>query len=508
MLKNYKQHFFDKNLQLIALNKEGIVVESDQNLFHVKPGKSIIGAHPFFEMLPSLLDSGEKQVRFFCIHLAMGAADYITDILLVNEEYGPVLIIHDLTEHYEAYQSVAQARNESIIKTELTVIKNKELEERERFKNTFIQNFSHEIRNPLTSIMAIANILSNTALTNEQQKMLDFLKESNAALGLMLEDILSIAAIESGKLKVQEKQFNLVKLFRLLEFTYQTKTKLRGIGFEATLDGEIPEFVQGDRLRLYQILTNLLDNAVKYTEAGKISFTIAFNQKWANRVSMRFAVSDTGVGIPEASLAAIFESFTQLDPDQNKKGSGLGLTIVKGLLALMGSKIKVTSEIDQGSTFYFDLLLKYPLHPSKEGTSEHSDYSPLDIGRKEKDKLNLLVVEDDERIQAVILKTLIDADFFNVEILHDGADVLKELVNKQYSLILMDVDLPNISGDQLTRLIREFPFKNIKNIPIIGLTANAYSEQRNSYLNSGMNEVLTKPFEKEILLKAILRVLK
>ena len=418
------------------------------------------------------------------------------------------LLIHDLTQHYEAYQSVAQARNESIIKTELTVIKNKELEERERFKNTFIQNFSHEIRNPLTSIMAIANILSETNLTDEQQKMLGFLKESNSALGLMLEDILSIGAIDSGKLDLQEKPFNLAKLFKLLEFTYKTKANHKGIEFVASLDEKIPKFVQGDRLRLYQILTNLLDNAFKYTEEGKISFSITFNQKWANRVSMRFEVSDTGFGIPEGSQEHIFESFTQLGAGLNKNGSGLGLAIVKGLLDHMGSKIKVTSEIDQGSTFYFDLLLKYPLHPENDGMGESANIKALDFKRKDKDKLNLLVVEDDERIQTVILKTLIDADFFNVEILSDGADVLKELVNKSYNLVLMDVDLPNISGDQLTRLIREFPFKNIKDIPIIGLTANGYGEQLNSYLASGMNEVLTKPFERENLLNAIVRILK
>jgi len=223
---------------------------------------------------------------------------------------------------------------------------------------------------------------------------------------------------------------------------------------------------------------------------------------------MRFEVSDTGQGIPEGSQAHIFESFAQLDTEQNKKGSGLGLTIVKGLLSLMGSEIKITSKVDEGSIFYFDLLLKYPLHPEKEELEGSINHSTLDFNRKSKDKLSILVVEDDERIQTVILKTLIDADFFNVEILHDGADVLKELVNKQYNLVLMDVDLPNISGDQLTRLIREFPFKNIKDVPIIGLTANAYREQVSSFLNSGMNEVLTKPFEKENLLNTILRVLK
>jgi len=508
MLNKFKQHFFDKNLQFILLDNDGVIIESDQHLFEVLPGNSIIDVHPFFESFPSFLDSEEKTFTFFCIHLSIDENYFITDIILTIEKDVMVLMIHDLTQHYEAYQSVAQARNESIIKTELTVIKNKELEERERFKNKFIQNFSHEIRNPLTSIMAITNIMSDTDLTREQQKMLDFLKESNSALSLMLEDILSIGAIDSGKLELREKPFSLIKLFRLLEFTYKTKAKKKGIEFIASFDTRIPEFVQGDRLRLYQILTNLLDNAIKYTNEGQVEFSMAFNQKWANKVSLRFEVSDTGVGIHEESLETIFESFTQLGTDPNKQGSGLGLAIVKGLLNLMGSTVKATSKPNEGTVFHFDLLLTYPLGLSNEETKESTDHRLLDFERKDKDQLRLLVVEDDERIQTVILKTLIDADFFNVEILNDGADVLKELVNNQYDLILMDVDLPNISGDQLTRLIREFPFKNIKDIPIIGLTANAYKEQIYSYLTSGMSEVLTKPFEKEDILKAIFQALK
>ncbi len=508
MLNEYRHRFLNESLQFILLDNNSVVVESDDSIFRVMQGESITELHPFFESIPSLLESEGETFKFLCIHLCIHEDFRIVDITILNEKPNSVLIINDLTEHYESYQSAAQARNESVIKTELTVIKNNELEERERFKNLFIQNFSHEIRNPLTSIVAIANILSDTQLTDQQRKMLDFLKESNAALKLMLEDILSLGAIDSGKLQIHEKSFDLTKLFRLLHFTYKTKAKQKNIEFVAVFDERIPDFVEGDRLRLYQILTNLLYNALKYTDSGKISFSVSFNQKWANKVSVRFEVSDTGVGIPEESLESVFESFTQLDVDQNKDGSGLGLAIVKGLLELMGSKIKVTSQVGQGSVFYFDLLLKYPLHVVQEEPKRNTSQIPRDIKRKAKDKVNLLVVEDDERIQTLILKTLVDAEFFNVEILNDGADVLKELVNNQYNLVLMDVDLPNISGDQLTRLIREFPFKNIKDIPIIGLTANAFNEQISSYLASGMNEVLTKPFEKEDLLKAILGVLR
>ena len=224
--------------------------------------------------------------------------------------------------------------------------------------------------------------------------------------------------------------------------------------------------------------------------------------------ALRFAlyqltVHDIGV------ISSVFESFVQLGSGKNKNGSGLGLAIVKGFLNLMGSTIKVNSKYSEGSTFYFDLLLKFPLPSTSEEASADADIFDLKgFQKKYPQKLDVLVVEDDERIQTVLLKTLIDTDFFRVEILNDGSNVIKELVNNRYDLILMDINLPNLSGDQLAKLIREFPFKNIKNLPIIGLTANAYKDQLENYLTSGMNKVITKPFEKEELLKTIFLVLK
>jgi len=509
MLKKYRQQYADQNLQFIFLNDKGHVLESDEMIFPIETGSSIYEIHPFFESLSALLENLENELTLYCIHLDIQKISLIVDLKIIKKDKEALLIINDLTEHYDAYQSVAQARNESIIKTELTVIKNNELEERERFKNNFIQNFSHELRNPLTSVMAITDILVGTSLTNEQQGMLEFLKASNTNLRLMLEDILSISSIESGHVELQEKFFSLQKLLQLIDFTYQAKAKQKSLDFEFLLDEKVPEFVEGDRLRIYQVLTNLLDNALKYTSEGKISFSVLFNQKWANKVSLRFEITDTGVGLPEDSQESIFESFVQLESGQNKNGSGLGLAIVKGLLDLMESTVKVKSKHGEGSTFYFDLQLKFPLPSTSGKASEETDNLDL-IGRKKinPEKKDILVVEDDERIQTVLLKTLIDTDVFRVQLLNDGGYVMNELINNSYDLILMDINLPNLSGDRLTKLIREFPFKNIKNIPIIGLTANAYKDQLEGYLASGMNQVITKPFEKEELLKTIFLELK
>ncbi|WP_273568503.1 sensor histidine kinase [Maribacter halichondriae] len=370
MLEKYRRQYRDHKVQFIFVDYDDTIVESDQTLFPLIAGSKLSEEHPFFESVSSLLESSDEVFKFFCIHLRIEKTSLITDITMIKKDEGFLLIIDDLSEHYDSYQSVAQSRNESIIKTELTVIKNQELEERERFKNSFIQNFSHELRSPLTGIMAISDILATTSLNGEQRKMLDFLKHSNSNLSLMLEDILNISSIGSGRLELQQKLFSLAKLFKLLEFTYKTKAKKKNLDFYCHLDEKVPEFVEGDRLRIYQVLTNLLDNAIKYTTKGNIKLSIVFNQKWANKVSLRFEVSDTANGIPQESFDTIFESFTQLNTENKANGSGLGLAIVKGLLKLMGSKIRLNSTVGEGSVFYFDLLLRFPLQTFP---AEHMD---------------------------------------------------------------------------------------------------------------------------------------
>ena len=307
MLKQYQEEFANKNRQFILMNEECTVIESDQQLFDIPERSSILTLHPFFESLPALFDSEEQEFDFYCIHITIGEKAFATDMKLLRKKEGFLLLVTDLTEHYDSYQSVTQSRNESVIKTELTVLKNLKLQERERFKNRFIQNFSHELRNPLTSIMAIIDILDETKLTEEQTKMLDFLKESNSNLRLMLEDTLSIGMIDAGKLEIQRKLFNLRKFFDLIEFTYTTKAKKKGLEFVSSWDAKIPEFVEGDRLRLFQIMTNLLDNAIKYSpEAPKIEITTELTEH-----NLNYFVD--GVLIVQFPIRGYWNVFNEID---------------------------------------------------------------------------------------------------------------------------------------------------------------------------------------------------
>lgn len=506
MLEKHKQEYVNKNLQFILLNENGVVIESDNKLFDISAGVSLREVHPFFESIPPVKNL-DKELDFFCVNLNIDSLNLIVDIKVFKKKDSIIVSICNFTEQYNAYQLVAQSRNESVIKNELTVIKNQELEERERFKNQFIRNFSHELRNPITSVMAISEILHETELSTEQIKMLEFLKSSANNLRLLLEDTLSIGLIDSGKMEIQSKLFSIKELFDLLIFTYQSKVKKKDLSFDFFWDERIPEYVEGDRIRFYQVLGNLLDNALKYTEKGSIKLEMHLNQKWANNVSIRINVIDTGDGIEQSNLKTIFDSFHRLETNEKIKGTGLGLTIVKRLLNLMGSEIKVDSKSKEGSNFYFDIIFKYPVVESKRGLKEKA-IGKIKSQSGDKKRYKLLLVEDDENVQLSLFKMLLNTKQFHVDLAYDGNLVLQEVVNNNYDIILMDVNLPNINGDQITKLIRDFPFKNIKNIPILGITANAFDENIQQYIKAGMNSVLVKPFEKEVFLDTIYKLLK
>ena len=503
MLKRFKENFSHSHLQFILTDAEGRVVDCDKTVLNVTKGTQIGHLHPFFIGIPEIMASVGNATVFRSVQLGTAEEILTVDIDISKTDDHILIVIYDLTEHYAEYQAMAQARNESVINSERIVLKNYELQEREQFKNEFIQNFSHELRNPLTNIISLTNILGRTNLNDDQQRTLKILKESTSNLKLMLEDVLSISMIAKGKLALNPSVFYFPQLIDFLKLTYVTRAKEKGLAFSIADDFDIPDYIEGDRLRLLQILTNLCDNAVKYTEKGTIELQLGLNQKRADTVNLRFGVKDTGSGIPPEHLETIFESFEQLGPTE---GAGLGLAIVKGLLVLMDSDIKIDSEFGTGSHFYFDVTMKFPLHQPAPPVS-------LKNMRKKRraqseSKFKVLLVEDDAQVQKALFKTLIDEGGFFVDVVSDGALVVEEIINNSYDIILMDVVLPNVSGDQVAKVIRSLPSTTLKKIPIIGITASSYSEQIAAYLKAGMNLVIAKPFDEDELLQAMYRFLK
>lgn len=504
MLKKFKENFSHSRLQFILTDAEGTVINCDQTILKITKGTPIGDLHPFFLGIPEIMASGSRKTVFRSVQLGTKQKTLTVDIDISTPDGHILIVIYDLTDHYREYQAMAQARNESVIDSERISLKNDELQLREQFKNEFIQNFSHELRNPLTNIISLSNILGRTDLNDEQRLTLQILKESTANLKLMLEDVLSISMIAKGKLALNPSVFYLPQLIEFLELTYRTRATEKGLTFYIDADKTIPDYIEGDRLRLLQILTNLCDNAVKYTDTGKIELHVALNQKRADTLNLRFSVKDTGSGIASEHLETIFESFEQLGPTE---GAGLGLAIVKGLLALMGSDIKIDTEEGSGSRFYFDVTLKFPVRQPSAPVSLKK-IQKKEKNSQERSKFNVLLVEDDAQVQRALFKTLVDEGGFLIDLVSDGALVVEAVINTPYDIILMDVSLPNVSGDQVVKVIRNLPSKTLKNIPIIGVTASTYKEQITAYLKAGMNSVLAKPFDEDELLQTMYRFLK
>jgi len=505
MLKQFKENYSHSHLQFILTDTQGTVTESDQTILNVRRGTQIDELHPFFIGMHEIISSVEENMVFRCVQLGDFENLLTVDIEISKKGDHILTVIYDLTDHYREYQAMAQSRNESVIGSERILIKNNELQERERFKNEFIQNFSHELRNPLTNIISLTNILGRTDLTMEQERILKTLKDSTSNLKLMLEDILSISMIAKGKLALNPTVFDFIHFLEFLKLTYRTRAKEKGLVFIITADKDIPAYIEGDRLRLLQVLTNLCDNAIKYTERGSIALHIALNQQWANTISLRFGVKDTGKGIPPESLETIFQSFEQLGPTE---GVGLGLAIVKGLLDLMGTTIKIDSKTGEGSHFFFDVKLSFPLHQPDPVLQENAQRKKIRPFAEKGSKFKVLLVEDDEQIQAALFKILVDAGDFFIDVIGDGGLVIEDIVKNTYDIVLMDVNLPNIPGHHLVSTIRDFPVKRIKKIPVIGVTAYSYEDQIATCLKSGMNAVLAKPFEEDELLATMYRFLK
>ncbi|QHI37876.1 Aerobic respiration control sensor protein ArcB [Kordia antarctica] len=510
MLETYRGAYFHPRTQFITIDSKGNVLESDDVLFSLKKGEHLSSISPFFEGLSSYFDVQEKNdIKFTCVHLENEhKKDLICDIefkTFANKQ-PTLVIIHDFSDHYNYYQEVAQSRNESVINSQVLELQNKYLQEKEDFKNTFIANFSHELRNPLTGVTAFCSVLQKTNMTAEQEDYVEVIKSSADHLKNMIGDILEMSKMEVGKLSFEEEVFNFHELIEMLEFTYSVKAKQQNIAFEVNFDKKIPKYLEGDKTRIQQVFENLLENALKFTTTGQVTFSIIENQRRARKVNLNISVKDTGIGISAEKLDLIFNSFTQLNNSRKYAGTGLGLTIVKGLVELMDGKITVESKKNVGATFKININFKYPTNQENISLENKSDLEHKN--NLSKKKYSVLLAEDSELTQMAVLKILAQEGLFFLDIISNGEDVIESVIHNEYDLILMDIRMPGTNGDELTKMIRTLPVDNCKTIPILALTANLYQEDKKRYKKMGINDIIEKPFDETTLLKKIYKYLK
>jgi signal transduction histidine kinase/CheY-like chemotaxis protein len=366
---------------------------------------------------------------------------------------------------------------------ELILAKNK-AEKASKARSEFLSTVSHELRTPLNAINGITHLLLEDSPKKNQLQYLESLKFSGNYLTTFINEILEINKIDSTKIEVENICFDLKKLLFNIQGSLKELATVNKNHFNLEIDEAIPDNLIGDPTKLSQIILNLINNALKFTQNGYVNVIAKLYTIDDENANVYFEIVDTGIGIPEDKLQTVFESFSQGSIEVNRKygGTGLGLTIVKKLIELLGGEIKLKSEVGKGSTFTFRLnfnISKEPLEIIEE--PKPHNYTQL------KHKSVLLI--EDNKINQMITRKMLENKFIKCEILDNGEDAIELLKVKRFDMILMDVHLPGINGTTATKKIREFD----KTTPIIALTAISLDENRDTLLSFGMNDVITKP---------------
>lgn len=359
-----------------------------------------------------------------------------------------------------------------------------------KVKSQFLANMSHEIRTPLNGIIGMNKLLSMTELNSKQKEYSNLIRQSSEGLLSLINDILDFSKIEAGKFELEEVHFNLPELISSLMKSLSFSAQEKNLKFEMDLKLASHEHFRGDPGRIRQILTNLISNAIKFTEHGKVSLRVIGYDR-GDRTHLNFEVEDSGIGIPAEALQRMFKAFSQADPSTTRKygGTGLGLSICKELVQMMGGDIGVESELKKGSKFWFHLDL---LNGSEVKTAVPSD-------TQEANREARILIAEDNLINQQIAIELLEHLGYAPQAVSTGIDVLNLITRNRYDLILMDCQMHDMDGFEATRRIRQFPDARISSIPIIALTANALKGDREKCIEAGMNDYLTKPIDAEIL---------
>ncbi|SHM80795.1 hypothetical protein SAMN05216524_103483 [Mucilaginibacter sp. OK098] len=388
--------------------------------------------------------------------------------------------------------------------TERKLKKEKEkAETSEKTKQLFLAKMSHEIRTPMNAILGFAKLLEESIEGKEQQEFIRIIIRSGDDLLVILNDILDFSRMEAGKLVFESIPISLKEIIKTNILMIETKRKQKNIEINYLIDEKIPDVIMGDLVRMNQILLNLISNAVKFTEKGQVSISVVCIEQNEEKIVLDFGVKDTGIGIPGEKLGRIFESFEQATNDTARKfgGAGLGLSIVKQLVELQHGEIFVNSKPGFGSDFHFRMsFLKICSQVKKDVAEKLATGVQLGTG------IHILVVEDNLINQMLVIKVLKQRDF-ETDVAENGRIALDKYEKNDFDIILMDVQMPEMDGYEATQKIRELKtFK--KSIPIIAMTAHTIKGEYERCLEMGMDDYISKPFDKKDLFEKIFKHLK
>jgi two-component system CheB/CheR fusion protein len=485
-------------------------INADEFQEQLTHGNSLDDIYKELLFLNEKIESKKKRTNIIIEHISnCYAGDFFNYLPISDEQDELDVFCMGFNTYIEELKGVMVSRNS------LEALNEKLIEEKERSeqlamaRDQFLSSMSHEIRTPLNGILGFTDLLlGNSSLDFESKKQLDYIKMSGDILLVIINDILDLAKIESGQITLYEKPFDLRELIKLIYDTFSIKSLEKEIDFKISIDKKIPAVLNGDSIRVSQILFNLTSNAVKFTPLkGKIKLKIRLEKESKGHYFIQMSVKDTGIGISSDKIKSIFDPFIQVsnDIDGKYEGTGLGLTIIKRIITIMKGEIHVKSKLGIGTKFTVTIpFLKGNPDLSISKSEVNNNKKTIDVIHGDK-KIKVLLAEDN-RINQILAQKVLSK--FNIDCItvDNGKLAVEAVINENFDIILMDIMMPIMNGYEATSVIRNMEDITKKDIPIVALSAVVTGSVIEACSSVGINRYISKPFESEELYKIIIEL--
>ncbi len=414
-------------------------------------------------------------------------------ILAITSVLASIFTFGYITKRIKRQQQLYEQLNESETKVREAGI----------VKENFMANMSHEIRTPMNAILGFTNLLQKEQLNEKSMEFVRSIQHSGESLLEIINDILDFSKIEAGMMRIESNPFSLRELLDSVKTMFATKIQPKDLSLTVNIEYSVPDLLIGDAIRLTQILVNLVNNAIKFTDSGGIEVNVTAPKKTEDGIEISFSVKDTGIGIASHKMEAIFERFQQADEDTTRKygGTGLGLSIVKQLVELQNGSIYVNSVLNEGTEFVFSIPYAIP----KEITAPENQKIFLKNKLEIADSHVRILVAEDNTMNQNLMRHLLTYWNLDFDIVNNGKEAIEALQQNDYKLILMDIQMPLLDGYTTTLKIRN---ELGMNIPIVAMTAHAMAGEKEKCLSYGMNEYISKPIRENELFELINKILK